>query len=34
MGPLDKDVVRDDALHATGDGFALTSALTGTAPCR
>jgi Domain of unknown function (DUF6379) len=23
MGPLDKDVVRDDALHATGDGFAL-----------
>ncbi|HTQ90328.1 MAG TPA: DUF6379 domain-containing protein [Streptosporangiaceae bacterium] len=23
MGPLDKDVVRDDALHVTGDGFAL-----------
>ena len=23
MGPLDKDVVRDDALHATADGFAL-----------
>jgi len=23
MGPMDKDVVRDDALHATGDGFAL-----------
>jgi Domain of unknown function (DUF6379) len=23
MGPLDKDVVRDDALHATGDGFTL-----------
>ena len=23
MGPLDKDVVRDDALSATGDGFAL-----------
>ena len=23
MGPLDKDVVRDDALHATGDGFVL-----------
>lgn len=23
MGPLDKDVVREDALHATGDGFAL-----------
>jgi hypothetical protein len=23
MGPLDKDVVRPDALHATGDGFAL-----------
>lgn len=23
MGPMDKDVVRDDALHATDDGFAL-----------
>jgi len=23
MGPMDKDVVRDDALHATSDGFAL-----------
>jgi hypothetical protein len=23
MGPLDKEVVRPDALHATGDGFAL-----------
>jgi hypothetical protein len=23
MGPLDKDVVREGALHATGDGFAL-----------
>ena len=23
MGPLDKDVVRENALHATGDGFAL-----------
>jgi len=23
MGPLDKDVVRDDALHATSEGFAL-----------
>lgn len=23
MGPLDKDVVRPDALRATGDGFAL-----------
>jgi Domain of unknown function (DUF6379) len=23
MGPLDKDVVRDDALRATGDGLAL-----------
>ena len=23
MGPLDKDVVRDDALHATSGGFAL-----------
>jgi len=23
MGPLDKDVVRESALHATGDGFAL-----------
>ena len=23
MGPLDKDVIRDDALHATADGFAL-----------
>ena len=23
MGPLDKDVVREDALRATGDGFAL-----------
>ncbi len=23
MGPMDKDVVRDDALHATSDGFTL-----------
>ena len=23
MGPLDKDVIRDDALHAVGDGFTL-----------
>jgi hypothetical protein len=23
MGPMDKDVVRDDALHATDDGYAL-----------
>ena len=23
MGPMDKDVVRDGALHATGDGFSL-----------
>jgi Domain of unknown function (DUF6379) len=23
MGPMDKDVVRDNALHATADGFAL-----------
>ena len=23
MGPLDKDVVREDALHATSEGFAL-----------
>jgi hypothetical protein len=23
MGPLDKDVIHDDALHASGDGFTL-----------